>query len=437
MRVLFVSAFYPPYVIGGWEQLVEELNGRLRDRGHTTHVLTSRHGVDRPQQAAGVDRVLHLEADLHAYVPRAVLAYRRRLHENLAWTRRVIAGFAPDVVFVHSIWNLTRGVPWMAERLCPGRVIYYVADHTLCSPDTHQTYWQDRATTRLRDAAKRILALVALGWVRHCTSRFVLAPVRILCVSRHIRDELAACMSVDPERLHVVYNGVDTRRFAPARHRAEGHSGGLELLFAGSLVRHKGVDTAIKALAILRERRVLDGVRLAIAGDGPPDFRQELDEIVERFSLASHIRFLGHVDRTAMPDLLRRFDALVFPSRWEEPLARTVQEAMATGLAVVGTPTGGTSELLVHGDTGLTFAPDSPEELADRLSELRQRPDLAETLAQRGRETVLARFDIRRTIDEMEAHLEVVASANCGARADAASPRFVHGVADSNGYHRL
>jgi hypothetical protein len=56
MRILFISTFYPPHIVGGWEQLVQEINERLQDRGHITHVLTSQHGVGHPLQEPGVDR---------------------------------------------------------------------------------------------------------------------------------------------------------------------------------------------------------------------------------------------------------------------------------------------------------------------------------------------------------------------------------------------
>jgi glycogen synthase len=426
MRVLFVSTFYPPHVIGGWEQLVEELNGHLRERGHVTHVLTSRYGLDRPQRDRGVDRVLHLDVDLLAYKPLKLLTYRRRLRENLGSTRRIISEFRPDVVFVHSIWNMTRGVPWLAETVCPGRVLYYVADHTIGSPDLHASYWRDPATMRWRNAVKKAVAPAALWWVRRCTRKFTLAPTRILCVSRHIRDEVQSKLSIAAERLHVVYNGVDTGRFAPGPRQSRGCRIGLALVFIGSLVPHKGVDTAIEALGILRTRQVLNGFRLAIAGDGPPAYRKELESLVERCGLVGHVQFLGRLDRTAMPDFLQGYDVLVFPSRWEEPLARSMQEAMSTGLVVVGTTTGGSGELLVHGDTGLTFSAGSARELADRLLELSGNPALMTFLGRRARQAVVERFDIRRTVDEIESHLREVATSDSRALAPSSRVRAVH-----------
>ena len=118
MRILFISAFYPPHVIGGWEQLVAELNDGLGRPGHTTPVLTSTHGVAGAAQAEdGVERTLLLESNLQFYQPAAMFSYRQRTQHNLDATRATIEGFQPDVIFVYIMWNLSRGVPWQAEQL--------------------------------------------------------------------------------------------------------------------------------------------------------------------------------------------------------------------------------------------------------------------------------------------------------------------------------
>jgi len=111
-----------------------------------------------------------------------------------------------------------------------------------------------------------------------------------------------------------------------------------------------------------------------------------------------------------MPPLLQQYDVLVFPSIWEEPLARMVQEAMATGVVVVGTTTGGTREILVEGETGLTFEPEDAAALARRVEELSNDRALMARLAQNARSKVTRQFDIRHTVDEIEEHLAEVAS---------------------------
>ena len=144
---------------------------------------------------------------------------------------------------------------------------------------------------------------------------------------------------------------------------------------------------------------------MTLVGSGHPDYEARLKQQIAEANLADHVILAGRVPRAEMPDLLRKFDVLVFPSIWEEPLARMMQEGMAAGLVVIGTLTGGSGELLVEGETGLTFAPEDAAGLAQQIVRLRDEPELRIQLAQTGRDRVLAQFDIERMIDEIEAYL--------------------------------
>jgi glycosyltransferase involved in cell wall biosynthesis len=157
-------------------------------------------------------------------------------------------------------------------------------------------------------------------------------------------------------------------------------------------------------MGLLKERN-LDHIQLSIFGSGHPDYEKHLQNQVKDRGLSDQVVFGGRVPREEMPALLRKYDVLLFPSTWEEPLARITQEAMASGLVVVGTLTGGTGELLVEGETGLTFPKEGPEELARQIVRLQEDPRLLRQLSKRGRKEVKERFDIRRTVSEIEQHL--------------------------------
>lgn len=403
MRILIISAFYPPHVVGGWEQLVQDVNARLRARGHETHVLTSMHQVGGAVEEPGVSRVLALESDLYHYRPLDFLGYRRRLRQNLARTAAVVRRFNPDVIFVNVMFNLSRAVPWQAEQLRPGRVVYYVADGWPHDVDPHTAYWTDGAHNPLLALAKKLLAPLPLALVAQDQARYRLRFARVLCVSEMIRQRLARQAGIAPAALHVVYNGVETERFVPAARPAD--RAGLALLYAGSLVAHKGVHTAVSALALLRQQGRLDGITLDVVGSGHPEYEARLRALVDDGGLAAAVRFRGRVPREAMPALLQAFDALLLPSIWEEPLSRMMQEAMAAGLVVVGTLTGGSGELLVEGDTGLTFPPDDAAALAAQIAALAADRNLRARLRENGRAAVLERFDLERMIDGIETHL--------------------------------
>lgn len=411
MRILFITAFYPPYVIGGWEQLVQDINSHLQARGHTTLVLTSTYGVgDTPLQREDVRRVLYLEGNLVRYRPQDFfLKHRAQIQHNLSVTREAIEEFRPEVVFIHVMWNLTRGVAWLAEQLCPGRVVYYVANDWPYAPSVHRLYWEEQARSPLKQALKALLKPVALKRIASEEESFPLRFERVLTVSQAVRDELAAQAGIPPENMQVVYNGVEVDRFAPGDMGQTARSP-LSVLYAGSLAPHKGVHTAIEAMMRLKQMGAGERVTLTVVGSGHPDYEAGLRRQVAEGGLEESVRFWPRVPREEMPVLLRKFDVLVFPSIWEEPLARMMQEAMASGLVVVGTLTGGTPEILEEGQTGLTFDPEDAQQLAEQLLRLAQDPGLMKALARKGRQVVEERFDLRRMIDEIEEHLSAAAT---------------------------
>jgi glycogen synthase len=410
MRILFISTFYPPYIVGGWEQLVEEINQRLQARGHTTHVLASQHGVDQPIREPGVDRLLTLEGDLLRYKPHTILTYRQRLRQNMAAVRQTVETFKPNVIFIHIMWNLSPAIAWTAEQLLPGRVIYYMADHWTYAPDPHIAYWQDPPANSILRLGKRLLAPFALYPVRQDRAAYWPSFDRVLCVSRAILADLARNTDIPRDRMRVVYNGIDTARFSPpVARRNSRRKSDLRMLYAGSLIWHKGVHTAVAAMATLKQQNQLNGLSLTIVGSGHPDYEAQLRQMVESGGLETAVAFRGRVLRDEMPALLHEFDVLIFPSTWEEPLARMTQEAMAAGLVVIGTLTGGTGEILVEGETGLTFPPEDATKLAAQMRRLRDEPELVQQLSQTARQRVKEQFDISRMIAEIEEELTAIA----------------------------
>lgn len=411
MRILFISAFYPPYVVGGFEQMVRDVNDIFQQRGHTTAVLTSRFGVDRSIVDGNVHRILHLESDVQHYHPQRYLLHGRDVRQNIAQTETIIRDFQPDIVFVHVMWNLTRAVPWKAEQILPGRVVYYIAEEWPYVPDPHTAYWQNGANRVLPAAFKRLVAPIPLALAKREQQRYQLKFERVMCVSQATKDQLAKRAGIPASNMRVVHNGVEVERFHPPPTNPDevGPKGELRLLYAGIVAPHKGIHTAVEAVALLQEAPPARAVHLTILGSGQHEYERRLRDMVTRFELDGRVDFRPRIRRHEMPEVLRTFDVLLLPSIWEEPLARQMQEAMASGLVVLGTSTGGTGELLIDGETGLVFPPGDAVALAECIRQVAANPGLAGELASTAREVVVEKFSMTRMINEMEAFLANVA----------------------------
>ncbi len=406
MKILILSNFYPPARSGGYTQLCYEVTEALKRRGHEVSVLTSLHRRETaPDGETTVRRLLHLEGDLLYYNPLDFFRnHRRRQRDNAARLQETVRSWAPDLVFIWGMWALPRAVPALAEKLLPGRVVYYISDYWPADAGMHAAYWGGRARSRPMRLFKRIFSPLA--------RRIYTQPAPALrfehplVVSRRVRDILLE-KGVLLQNPLVVHCGTDLSRFReiePVKRTGDR----LKLLYAGQMTAEMGVHTAVEALGRLVAGGYGERVELTLIGSGHPDYEQRIRDQIVELGLGTHIRFADPVTREAFPGLLAVYDVLLFPSIYEEPFARVVQEAMAAGLVVIGTSTGGTPEILEHGVNGLVFPPGDADALAAAVVRLLKTPGLAEELAAAGRRTVFERFDQEKMVDAVEGYLEKV-----------------------------
>jgi len=170
-----------------------------------------------------------------------------------------------------------------------------------------------------------------------------------------------------------VHFASSAERDGPSCHVNELSNQPAVILFVGRVARNKGLDTLIRALALLGPQE--PQVRLTIVGDCQDIYagvRMELEELAETLGQAEAVHFTGHVSASQLQAWYARARVLVMPSR-HEGFGVPVVEAMQRGLPVVVARAGALPETL--GDAGLSFTPDDPADLARMLrSVLSQRP---------------------------------------------------------------
>jgi glycosyltransferase involved in cell wall biosynthesis len=408
MQLLFISSQYPPYELGGYEQLCHEVTVGLRVRGHQVRVLTSRFGVQSLSEINSneVTRSLFLQSDLNYYRPLDFFlkrSYQERA--NIRELKEIIAQFNPDLIMVWGMFSLSFNLPYWAERWLPGRVAYYIGSYWPMDLDLHRAYWQLPARRSLTELFKRPLRRLVLAQLRREGYPPELRFEHAVCASEYVRDKLVQAGKLPPSA-GVLYGGTDPEPFL--RHKAikntvKGET--LRLLYFGRLVPDKGVHTAIEALGLLRQRELADDVDLTILGDGHPDYKSQLRQRVQELQLEDCVHFAGQVAREEIPAWLSRFDVFLFTSTWPEPFGRTIVEAMVAGLVVIGSEVGGSREIFQYYDEGMLFQPEDSQSLADRIMRVKQDPGLRQHLVNVGRQTALERFTLTHMIDEIEEYL--------------------------------
>ncbi|MGQ9627674.1 MAG: glycosyltransferase family 4 protein [Anaerolineae bacterium] len=416
MRILALSSLYPPRYLGGYELGCRDVMERLRRRGYETGVLTSAYGLrgsscqvpgalEVPDVKEGrVWRVLDFRTLSFSQKEPITSRAWRELRNHWA-LHRVLDAFRPDVAMLWDLAGLLKTLP-LALQKAGLPVIYALSSSWLLEyadpPDRWLAFWAGRPKGFLRRWVKRAaleILKVPLGsrlplWAEPLDLRFAFFTSQAL-KARH----LEAGMPIAEAR--VIHWGIPLELFRPGERLFP--LGEVKLLFAGRVVREKGVHTAIEALALLRGSGL--EIRLDIAGPCPDEgYLAFLKELAAGLGLAGRVNFVGFQRREEMPEIYRSHDVLVFPSLWEEPFPLTLLEAMACSMPVVSTATGGGAEILIDGENSLTFPPGNVPALARSLKRLLSDRNLYASIATGALRTA-RRFDIERMVDEIEALL--------------------------------
>ncbi len=369
MRVEMLTKEWPPENYGGAGVHVEHLVGRLREM---IDVQVQCFGLPRTDaravpvpdflfQANTALQTMGVDLAMTAEIPSDVqVVHSHTWYANLAGHVAGLLHEIPHVLTAHSLEPLR---PWKREQLRGGFAVS--------------------------------------SWIEETSYRGASA---IIAVSEGMRrDILAHYPSVDPKRVHVVHNGIDTDVYAPSDTTSARERYGIDLtapyaLFVGRITRQKGL------IHLLRAAREFDeNVTLVMCASSPdtPEIAREIAEAVDVLRAErgeeSVIWIDEQVDRPDLIELLTH--ALVFtcPSVYE-PLGIVNLEAMACRTPVVASAVGGIPEVVVAGDTGLLvdYDPNAPSifesQFAAAVNQLAGDSALAARMGERGRDRAVRDF---------------------------------------------
>lgn len=403
MKILVVSNLYAPHVIGGYEERCRQIVEQLSARGHDVRVLTSTHGVGHETTEGRISRRLRIHGFFgHPWLPPHQLFLLERHNHRVL--REAIADHQPDVVHVWNLGGLSKSL-LLTLQAWGGPVAYDVSDHWIARSlraDVWLRWWNGEAGGVAAAILRAGLRATGLAWLIKRSAPFAawdqLRFDRVYFCSAALRAlTLAAGWPV--ARGQVIYCGVETGRFArrPAAERF------TRLLYVGRLTDDKDPLTALRAVAKVRAAGL--PVTLDLYGGGDPDYIEQLKSEAARPELAGAVRFLK-ATVAQMPAIYADYDALLFTSAWEEPFALTPLEAMAAGVPVIGTPSGGSRELFREGENAAVFPARDDRALAAEIQRLAGRAALRQRIAAQALGEVVARYDLKAICDQIEKYLE-------------------------------
>jgi starch synthase len=367
MRVAMLTNEYPPEIYGGAGVHVDFLVRELR---RLVEVDVHCFGADRPDAtgyrpddalgaANAALRTLSTDLRMTAGVEESVdLVHSHTWYTNLAGHLAKLLYGRPHVVTAHSLEPLR---PWKAEQLGGGYAL---------------SSWAERTAYLAADA--------------------------VVAVSAGMRDDvLASYPEIDPERVHVIHNGIDTELYQPRPDEALLRAHGIDpdrpyVLYVGRITRQKGLPHLLGAAVDLDPSAQLV---LAAAAPDTDELAAEVATAVEELDAhrGGTVWLDTMLSRAEVITLLSHATVFCCPSVYE-PLGIVNLEAMACETAVVASDVGGIPEVVDDGETGLLVHYDAADpdgfeaRLATALNSLLTDPDRAAALGRAGRERAVAEF---------------------------------------------
>jgi glycosyltransferase involved in cell wall biosynthesis len=383
MKLFFVHERFGTF--GGAEGNVRQTAAELSSRGHTVGLI---HGFEGP------DPVLARDAFSHC-VPLARTHNRNRV-------RTALKEFNPDLVYVHKMADL-EVVETLVESKVPG--VRMVHDHEMYCMRGYKYHYLSRNICARPASPYCVFPCGAslarnhergfpVKWVSYAAKKREIKLnqkfQRMVVYSQYTKDELLR--NGFPSEKIEIHAPIGTQDAALER---SSFSDRNLVLFVGQVIRGKGVDVLLEALAKVRVP-----FECLILGEG--NHRPYCERLCRKLGLADRVRFKGFVPQPDLKQYYLECSVFAMSSLWPEPFGMAGPEAMRYGLPVVAFDAGGIKEWLADGQSGHLVPWGDSTAFAARLEELLLNKNLGREMGERGRQWVSSHYDFSNYIDELE-----------------------------------
>ena len=377
LHVLTLTPFFPSSENEVSGCFIAEPIEQLKQFGIESSVIAVspiHHPRKKPSSAAAAEWVRYLQVPRNLGLSSAGKLLYARLLPRVRKLHRV----KPiDVIHAHAALPCGHAAALLSRRL---RIPFVVTVHGL---DVFNTCF---------------LGGIPAAWRRKVSVDVYRAAQTVVCISGKVQEILKTGMPSET-RSAIVYNGVSPILFSPDSPAA----GSLdpEILVVGNLLRSKGHELVLRALANLRAS--FPKLRCRIIGEGPERARfealvRDLGVVIEQ-----QVQFVGRQSRSEVAEAMRRCSVFVLPSR-NEGLGCVYLEAMSCAKPVIGCRGQGIEEVIEHGKNGWLIPPDGLEELMQGLAGLLGSPETCARIGTAARQTILEKF----TLSHQAEHLATI-----------------------------
>lgn len=395
MNILFVADVSISKATSGAERVLFEQSTRLQKRGHKVHILTRRlpeHKSDQ-EMIQGV-REWRYDIDQRnsfSFI-KSTLSNCKRVFESLQ------TQYSFDCINFHQ--------PFSARGVIRSPVSKKVKKIYTCHSLSFEEF-QSR-NPRPKNILKRLPYSFNIQARKLIEKKVLNASDRIAVLSRFTQEKLWSAYRIPSGKVVIIPGGVDLQRFSPGINRTEIRrrlnipEEKTVLFTVRDLEPRMGLENLMYAVKQVIE--VVPDIYLILGGEGP--LKNNLISMSQELGVESYIRFVGFIPEEDLPDYYRMADVFILPTIELEGFGLITLEALASGVPVLGTPVGGTVEILGKLDSRYLFKDTKPDSMASSIIETGQRfrndPQLWQDVSARCRAFVEARYSWERNVDRLE-----------------------------------
>ena len=362
------ALFFPPEQPGGVSSMVPHIGERFRKLGWEMELFS----LPKRIRNKGNEEIEFETFDWRPYAGNPIVdKYMQTYKDYVWWVKLRLSQHKHDLIHAHH------PIAALAMKRC--------FTETPIMMTVHSSFERELILNgRIAEGGPEHRFLTAIyGELEHKMDR-------MLTVSQSFAQYMGSYMK-HPERIVVIPNGYDERRFKPIPH----DNAVTQLVSVCRLVPAKGLDTLLKACAELRKRGC--PFVLHLIGDGPA--REELEKLSQQLGIYEDTIFYGYMLHPE--EMIPFFDVFVLPSR-AESFGSVFAEAALCLLALVGTDVGGIAEQIQDGVNGMLVPPEDPVKLADALETVINDPHFRYEMARAGWNKAVKTYSLNRVIGQLK-----------------------------------
>ena len=340
-------------MIGGAERVLYEESTRLVRRGHAVRILTRR----LPYHESDVEQIDGVEEHRYSFQEKLFPFFLKSILSDCRRTFRSLEENLPfDIINFHQPFSAVGVLSSTGSRRVP------------CVYTCHSLSFEEyiSRSSSPGNPINWLLHHLQIRARKSIEQKVLKRSDQIVVLSEYTRKKLQQTYSLSSSKVSVIPGGVDLERFKPPtdkariRTRLDLPEDKFILFTVRNLVPRMGLENLISAFEIVQNGR--RDLLLVIGGEGP--LEPELKEQVRRYGVEDYVRFAGYIPDEDLPSYYQMADLFILPTIELEGFGLVTIEALASGLPVLGTPVGGTREILTKLGADYLFEDSTPQSIA-------------------------------------------------------------------------